>query len=112
MAKPNLPTDGGYKTIQLAPARIALARTVDASISSSTEVTLNGATTFVRVYAIDQDVYLKWGTSDVTASNFDEVIPAGQIVDLVLPNQADGTRYTALNVIERVSGATVIIIEK
>lgn len=89
------------------PDVVALARTVDASISASTEITLNTATTFVQVYAISKDVYLKWGTADVTASNFDEVIPAGQIVGLAVPET-----ITALNVIEREASATVIVIEK
>jgi hypothetical protein len=85
----------------------ALARTIDASISSSTEITLNVETTFVQVYAITKDVYLKWGTADVTAANFDEVIPAGKMLYFKVPNG-----QTALNVIERESAATVIVIEK
>lgn len=93
--------------LQLAPDVPALARTIDATISTSTEITLNGATSFLRIYAIAQDVYLKYGTADVSASNFDEVIPAGQVVDLLKP---EGT--TAINLIERVAGATVIVIEK
>lgn len=89
------------------PDVAALARTVDATISASTEITLNKATKFVQVYAITKDVYLKWGTADVTASNFDEVIPAGQVKNYLVPNQT-----TALNVIEREASATVIVIEK
>lgn len=93
--------------LQLTPDVVALARTVNASISASAEITLNPATSYIRVYAIAKDVYLKWGTADVTASNFDEVIPAGQVIDLLVP---DG--QTAINVIEREAGATVIVIEK
>lgn len=89
------------------PDVVALARTVDNSISASTEITLNKATTYIRVYAIAKDVYLKWGTADVTASNFDEVIIAGQAFDFVVPEG-----ITAVNLIERESGATVIVIEK
>lgn len=89
------------------PDVVALARTVDSSISSSTEITLNKATTYLRVYAITKDVYLKWGTDDVTASNFDEVIPAGEVMDFLVPNG-----QTAINVIEREASATVIVIEK
>jgi len=85
----------------------ALARTVDSTISSSTEITLQKATRFIRAYAVAKDVYLKWGTADVTAANFDEVIPAGQIVDLLVP---DGE--TAINLIEREATATIIVIEK
>ena len=103
----DLPQDLNSRTIQLPPARVALARTVDPTISASTEITLNTATSFIRVYAITQDVYLKWGTDDVTASNFDEVIPAGQICDFFIP-----ASITAINLIERTASATVIVIEK
>lgn len=113
MAK--LPRDSRNEAMQLSPAKVALARTVDATISSSTEITLNTATTIIRVYAIAKDVYLKWGTDDVTASNFDEVIPAGQICDFMVPKQQSvnaNPLYTAVNLIEREAGATVIVIEK
>lgn len=93
--------------LQLTPDVVALARTVDSSISASTEIVLQTATSYLRVYAIAKDVYLKWGADDVTASNFDEVIPAGQIHDFLVP---DG--IAAVNFIERESGATVIVIEK
>jgi len=85
----------------------ALARTVDATISASTEIVLNLATSIIRVYAIAKDVYLKWGVADVTASNFDEVIPAGQVMDFFVPEN-----QVAINLIEREAGATVIVIEK
>ncbi len=93
--------------VQLSPASVSLARTVDTTISASTEITLNSATTFIRVYATSQDVYLKWGTADVTASNFDEVIPANQICDFFVP-----TAITAINLIERTATAGVVVIEK
>lgn len=92
---------------QLTPASVALARTVDATISASTEITLNAATKFIRVYALTQDVYLKWGTADVDATNFDEVIPANQVCDFFVP-----TAITAINLIERTATAGVIVIEK
>lgn len=91
---------------QLSPGVVAKARTVDASISTSTEITLQTATSYLKVYAIAKDVYLKWGTDDVTASNFDQVVPAGQVMDLLVPDNV-----TAVNVIEREAGATVIVIE-
>lgn len=99
--------------MQLGPAKAALAVTVDATISASTEITLNASTTFLRIYAKTQDVYFKWGTADVTASNFDEVLPAGQIVDLVVPiDSSTGVKYTAINLIERDATASIIVIEK
>jgi hypothetical protein len=105
MKWPNLPGRGGEK-LQLSPAKAALARTVDATISTTTQIVLNAATSFLRVYAINKDVYLKWGTTAVDATNFDQVIPAGQIVDLVPPDET-----TAVNLIEREASATVIVIE-
>lgn len=105
-------TDENGVLMQITPVGVSLARTVNASLSSSVEITLNTSTTFVRIYAVDQDVYLRWGIEDANASLFDEIIPANQIVDLAIPRQANGTLFTAFNVVERVSGATVIIIEK
>lgn len=107
-----LPKDGNRQTAQLTPPTIALARTVDASVSTSTEITFNADTTFIRVYAIDKDIYMKWGADDVTASNFDAVIPANQICDFFVPQQNNLTLYTAANFIERTAGGTLIIIEK
>lgn len=110
-----IPVDKKNHPVQLTPRRIALAITVDATISASTEITLNAATTFIRVYATDKDVYLKWGTTDVTAANFDEVIPANQICDFYVPvndTVTTGVLYTAINLIERAATAGVIVIEK
>lgn len=101
-----LPKDGNGVPMNLVFAKKALARTVDATISTSTEITLNAATSLIRLYALDQDVYMKWGTDDVTDSNFDHVVPAGQIIDLVrIPGE------TAINLIERTATAGIIVIE-
>lgn len=100
-------TPDNLEVLRLTPNVAALARTVDASISASTEITLNKATTFVSVYAVAKDIYMKWGTADVTASNFDEVIPAGQIRDFIVPDNE-----TAVNFIEREASATLIVVEK
>ena len=102
-----MPTYEDGQGMQITPRGVALTRTVNASISSSTEITLHENTTFLRCYAVSQDVYLRWGIENCNASTFDEVIPAGQIVDLAVPDD-----FTAFNVIERVAGATLIVIEK
>ncbi len=90
----------------------ALARTVDASISASTPITFNASTTWIRVYAITKDVYLKWGADPCAVHTFDEVIRAGTYEDYAIPLQTSGTPYTDINVIEREASATVIVIEK
>lgn len=107
-----LPVGANREVIQLTPASIALARTVNASISASSTITFNAATSIIRIYAISQDIYLKWGSTAVTSSNFDEVIPAGQIVDLVVPADSTGALYTTIRIIERTASATIIVIEK
>lgn len=102
-----VPVDDANHPVQLTPSTIALARTVSGTISAAQTITLNTATTYLRVYSADKDTYLKWGATTVTSSNFDEIIPANQIVDLYVPV---GT--PSLNVIERAATATVVIIEK
>lgn len=112
MANPvTLPKDGNRQTAQLPPSITALSRTVNATISASTEITFDTGTTFIRVYAVDQDIYMKWGTDDVTSSNFDEVIPANKICDFFIPQQSNLTLYTAANFIERTPTATLILTE-
>ena len=115
MAITPIPTqnrDGNNQVMNLTPSVVALARTVDATISATTEITFNAATRFIRVYALDKDVYMKWGTDDVTASNFDEVIPANQICDFYVPYSSGTTLYTAANFIERAATGGIIVIEK
>ena len=107
MGKVQLPTDGKGDKVPLTPAVVALERTVNGSISTSQSLGLEDDTTFIEVYAIDQDVYLKWGTTTVSASNFDEVIPANQVRQFMVPEGQTAIRY-----IERASSATVIIIQK
>lgn len=108
-----LPQDENTNVIQLTFPLVAKARTVDSTVSASTEITLNAATTLLRVYATGQDVYMKWGTTDVTSSNFDEICPAGQIVDFKVPKDVSTSAlYTAVNFIERAASAAIVVIEK
>ena len=46
-----IPIEGNQNPVQLSPASIALARTLDTTISSSTQVDFNAASTFIRVFA-------------------------------------------------------------
>src|SRR3990170_2228539 len=87
------------QVMQITPKGTALHRTVNSAISTSTEITLNADTTFLRCYAITEDVYLRWGIEDCNESLFDEVIPANQIVDLAVPVDSEGVKFTAFNVI-------------
>jgi len=100
-------TAENLSTLSLTPSVTALARTVDATISATTEIVFNTSTTYISVYAIAKDIYLKWGADDVTASNFDEVIIAGQQKNFIVPDS-----IAAANFIEREASATLIVIEK
>lgn len=109
----NVPRDASNAPLQLTPSTTALGRLVSASISSSTIRDLTAGTSMIRVYAIDKDIYLKWGSTAVDATNFDEVIPANQVVDLVVPkNPATNALFNTIRVIERAATATIILIEK
>lgn len=102
-----LPEDGDRNPLQLTLATVALARTRDTTISTSTEITLNANTSLIEVTAIDGNVYLKYGTDDVTNANFDEFILAGTTRHYVIPDS-----ITAINLIDDGDSAKVIVIEK
>ncbi len=109
----NIPENEYGQVLVYNPATPALARTVDATISTSTEITLNAATTWIEVTAFTQAVYLKYGTNDITASNFDEIIVPGQSKPFAIPiDPATGERFTAINVIQKAASAEVVVIEK
>jgi len=104
----NLPRDASREPIQsmVAPST-TLATTYDASVSGSTEITLNAATTVLEVSAIDKTIVMKWGTADVTTSNFDEVISLNTTRIFIVPS---GT--TAVNFIEQAATAILGVVEK
>lgn len=110
--KANIPKDGNRIAAQLTPSVVALSQAVSSSISSSSTIAVTAGATFIRIYAISQDIYLKWGSTAVTSSNFDEVIPAGQICDFFIPVDSTGATYTTMRVIERTATATIIWIQK
>ena len=108
-----LPVDDNTNLMQLTPASPAVARLVDATVDASTELTLNATTKLIRVYAKTQPIYLKWGTADVTASNWDEIIPANQMLDFKVPvDDSTGVLYTAVNFLEQAATATLFVNEK
>lgn len=113
--KPRIPRSGSNIDIPLAPTGAALAVTVDATISTATQIDLQTSTTFLRVYAKTKDVVLRWGTTAAAAATttaFDEVIPAGQIVDIVRASDSNGDMYASCNVIELEASASIVVIEK
>lgn len=87
-------------------AGTALATTYDATISASTEITLNAGTKMLEVAAIDKAIAMKWGTADVTLSNFDAIIPAGTVRQFKVPPST-----TAVNFIEQAATAILAVTE-
>ena len=100
-------------TVQTTPVRVALDETYDATVSASTELTLNASTKLIEVCAIDKAIFLKWGTTDVSNSDFDEVIPQNTVRQFFVPiDSSTGALYTAVNFIEQAATAILVVIEK
>lgn len=91
-----------YFTNTKAPTLVA---TYDATVSSSTAITLNSATTYIVVSAIDKGLFLKWNAT-ASSSSFDEFIPANT-TRIYITNGA-----TTANFIEQASAAVLICLEK
>lgn len=110
----NLPRDGSRAVVQgMTPSKASLAETYDASISGSTELTLNAATTYIEVAAIDKAIMLKWGTADASTSDFDAVIPANTVGRFFVPvDTSTGVLYTAVNFIEQAATAILAVTER
>lgn len=79
--------------------------TYDATISSTTAVTLNANTTNIEVTAVDKGIFLKWNGS-ATSSSFDAFIPANTSKKFIRPPDA----ITA-NFLEEQSTAHLVLIE-
>jgi len=102
----NLVTKQSYSPLYLTPAKSAVARTVDSTISTATSITLNASTTFLEVSATNGGVYLRY-SADCSASNFDEFIGEGQTRHYIVPDNV-----SVISVLEASSGAGVVVIEK
>ena len=97
------------------PEKVALKSTYDASVSATTEITLQTNTSILEVSAITKPILLSWGTGDASAASdgFDEVIQPGETRHFVVPKDpVTGVRFTAVNFIEQAASAVLICIEK
>ena len=108
----SLPKDGNFVSVDLTPAAVALEETYDATVSASTEITLNTATTYIEVAAIDKAVFMKWGTTDASSTDWDVVITANTVRRFFVPiDNATGALYTAVNFIEQAATAILAVSE-
>jgi hypothetical protein len=101
-----LPTDSNRVHVPLVPRKSALAVTVDATISSATDVTLNAGTSFIEVNAVNGGIYMRYAAT-ASAANFDEYIQAGAVRHYYIPHNV-----SVISFIEETSGAKLILIEK
>lgn len=108
MAKISFPRDDNGNVMGgLTPAVEALAVTYDATVSASTEITLNAATTLIEVSAIDKTILMNWGTTDASTTVFDEVINLNTTRQFYVPSGV-----AAVNFIEQAATAILICVEK
>lgn len=114
MPIPGLPKDANRETaVTLPPAKVALEETYDATVSASTEITLNAATTMIEVTAIDRTILMKWGTADASTTDWDHAIPLNTTRQFAVPIEtaATGALYTAVNFIEEVATGKLCVSE-
>jgi len=83
-----------------------LAITYDATISSSTSITLNTKTVYLEVSAIDKGIFMKYGAT-ASSTTFDEFIPANTSKIFIVP-----TGTLTVEFIEEVATAKLVVIEK
>ena len=101
-----LPIDGNYKVIQLPPQKVALAVTYDATISAATDITLNVATTYIEVSAIDKPVFLRWAAT-ASSTSYDEFISQNTTRAYIVP-----AGVTVISLIQEAATAKVSVVEK
>ena len=99
--------------IETTPAVVAINETYDATINTTTELTFDTSTTLIEVSAIDKTILMKWGTDDVTTSDFDEVISLNTTRQFFIPTSTTTKLlYTAANFIEQAATAILCVVEK
>lgn len=87
------------------PAQVALEETYDATISTSTSITLNAATKLLEVTAIGASIFYKWGAT-ATSSDFDGIVALNSSKLIPVPNG-----QTSIQFIEESATAKLAVVE-
>ena len=95
-----------YTSSGAPPRAVVLDETYDATISATTEITLNASTKLIEVVAIDKAILLKWGAVAASTTDFDAVIPANTVRQFFVPSG-----ITAVNFIEQAATAILAVTE-
>jgi hypothetical protein len=97
--------DDNGQVVNALPKQSALAKTYDATISASTSVTLNAATTLLEITAIDKAIFYKWGAT-ASSSDFDGIVPANTSKLVPVP-----AGKTTIQFIEESATAKLAVVE-
>lgn len=101
----NFAKDDNGEAIVGVPKKLAIEETYDATISSSTSLTLNSATILLEITAIDKAIFYKWGGT-ASSSDFDGIV-AGNTSKLVpVP-----VGQTSIQFIEQAATAILAVVE-
>jgi len=101
----NLARDANKQVLQTVPANVALEETYDATVSGSTTITLNAATTLLEITAIGASIFYKWGAT-ASSSDFDGIVPLNSSKLVPVPNG-----QTSIQFIEEVATAKLAVVE-
>lgn len=102
------PRDDNHNAVPLVPPSPALAVTVNTSLASAVDVTLNANTTLLEVNALSQGLYMRYAsTAGATAGTFDEFIQAGSVRHYVVPRGV-----TVVSFLQQAASASLVLIEK
>ena len=94
-----------YRPISPAATSLPLVVTYDATVSSSTALTLNAATTAIEVSAIDKGVFVNFNAT-VSNTAFDGFVPANTSKLFMVPSGS-----VTANFIEESATAKLVVIE-
>lgn len=86
------------------PKAPTLARTYDATITTSTQITLASGTSIIIVSAIDKGIFMKWGAT-ASSTSFDEFISANTTEKFVVQS-------STVQFIQESATAKLVVIEK
>lgn len=97
--------DANRRTLVGLPASVALEETYDATISTSTTLTLNAATTLLEITAIGASIFYKWGGT-AASTDFDGIVPTNSSKLVPVPNG-----QTTIQFIEEAATAKLAVVE-
>lgn len=108
-----IPRSDDGSVMQIAPLKPTLAVTVDSTISSETEVTLQSGTTYVEIHAVSYPILVKFKTATggtaVSTSSWDLMVQAGQTRSVQVPYASGGTRCGVFAFIDGISGSAATL---